>query len=54
MDVDQMMDWVVVHAVAIGAFVLLELMLWDWLSRHYAPEAGAKPRLLWRRRAESD
>jgi signal transduction histidine kinase len=46
MDVDQILDWVVVHTVAIGAFALLELMLWNWMSRFYAPEAEEKPLLL--------
>jgi signal transduction histidine kinase len=46
MDVDQIFDWVAVHAIAIGSFAFLELLLWNWLSSHYAPRAAAKPLLL--------
>jgi signal transduction histidine kinase len=45
-DVDQIFDWVVVHAIAIGAFALCELLLWNWLSRHYAPQSEQAPLLL--------
>jgi signal transduction histidine kinase len=45
-DVDQILDWVVIHAVAIGAFALFELLLWNWLSRHYTPQSTQAPLLL--------
>lgn len=46
MDVDRILDWVVVHSIAIGGLALCELLLWNWMSRHYAPESRAKPLLL--------
>jgi signal transduction histidine kinase len=46
LDVDGLFDWVVVHAVALSAFMFFELLSWNWLSAHYAAEAVAKPMLL--------
>jgi hypothetical protein len=46
LDVDWIIDWVVIHAVTLGAFYLLEVSFWNWLSTHYAPQAAAKPLLL--------
>lgn len=46
MDVDRIFDWVIVHAVAIGALSFIELAIWNGLGTHFALQAGAKPLLL--------
>jgi signal transduction histidine kinase len=46
LDVDRIFDWVLIHTVALGGFFLLEMSLWSWLGRHYAPQSQAKSLLL--------
>jgi len=46
LDVEFILDWVMVHTVALGAFSLLELALWDWLSFHLDATSRTRPLIM--------